>query len=153
MTPPLKCLRADPDGLGPLIRQSHQQPETTAICDLSGGWFPVPHGVICGTLMAAAQRQNWSALQQRDPHHPAVERMARVGRLMPGGRSLIANAAAVDHLTESLLDWVEELKIPRLGNYGITAADLDRVVEAASNRNNPIALTPSEIKILLQTRL
>lgn len=118
-----------------------------------GGWFPVPHGVICGTLMAAAQRQNWSALQQRDPHHPAVERMARVGRLMPGGRSLIANAAAVDHFTESLLDWVEELKIPRLGNYGITAADLDRVVEAASNRNNPIALTPSEIKILLQTRL
>ncbi|WP_114993748.1 iron-containing alcohol dehydrogenase [Synechococcus sp. UW179A] len=118
-----------------------------------GGWFAIPHGVICGTLMAAAQQQNWSALQQRDPHHPAVERMARVGRLMPGGSSLSDNKAAVDHFTKSLLNWVEELKIPRLGSYGITAADLDRIVEAASNRNNPIALTPSEIKILLQTRL
>ncbi|MAR51848.1 MAG: alcohol dehydrogenase [Propionibacteriaceae bacterium] len=118
-----------------------------------GGWFAIPHGVICGTLMAAAQQQNWSALQQRDPHHPAVERMARVGRLMPGGSSLSDNKAAVDHFTESLLDWVEELKVPRLGNYGITAADLDRIVEAASNRNNPIALTASEIKMLLQTRL
>ena len=118
-----------------------------------GGWFAIPHGVICGTLMAAAQQQNWSALQQRDPHHPAVERMARVGRLMPGGSSLSDNKAAVDHFTESLLDWIEELKVPRLGNYGITAADLDRIVEAASNRNNPIALTASEIKMLLQTRL
>ena len=118
-----------------------------------GGWFPIPHGVICGTLMAAAQQQNWRALQERDPHHPAVERMARVGRLMPGGGKLTKHNEAVNHFTESLLDWVEELRIPRLGDYGITAADLDRIVEAASNRNNPIALTPSEIKTLLQSRL
>ena len=118
-----------------------------------GGWFPIPHGVICGTLMASAQQQNWSALQQRDPHHPAVERMARVGRLMPGGSSLNEDKTAVDHFTESLLEWVDELKIPRLGNYGITDADLDRIVDAASNRNNPITLTPSEIKTLVQTRL
>lgn len=118
-----------------------------------GGWFPIPHGVICGTLMAAAQQQNWRALQERDPHHPAVERMARVGRLMPGGSKLTEHNEAVNHFTESLLDWVEELRIPRLGDYGITAADLDRIVEAASNRNNPIALTPSEIKTLLQSRL
>ena len=118
-----------------------------------GGWFPIPHGVICGTLMASAQQQNWSALQQRDPHHPAVERMARVGRLMPGGSSLNKDKTAVDHFTESLLEWVDELKIPRLGNYGITDADLDRIVDAASNRNNPITLTPSEIKTLVQTRL
>ena len=118
-----------------------------------GGWFPMPHGVICGTLMAAVQQQNWRALKQRDPHHPAVERMARVGRLMPGGGNISENAAAVDHLTDGLLDWVEELRLPRLSDYGITAADLDRIVEAASNRNNPIALSPSEIKALLETRL
>ena len=41
---------------------------------------------------------------------------------------------------------------PRLGDYGITAADLDRIAEAASNRNNPTAPTPSEIKALLQRR-
>ena len=118
-----------------------------------GGWFPMPHGVICGTLMGAAQQQNWSALKQRDPQHPAVERMARVGRLMPGGSHLSDNSAAVDHLTQCLLDWVEELKIARLGDYGITHGDLDRIVEAANNRNNPVALTPSEIKTLLEARL
>ena len=59
----------------------------------------------------------------------------------------------MDHFTDCLLRWVEELQLPRLSDYGITAADLDRIVEAASNRNNPIALSPSEIKALLQTRL
>ena len=118
-----------------------------------GGWFPMPHGVICGTLIGAAQQQNWSALKQRDPQHPAVERMARVGRLMPGGSHLSDNSAAVDHLTHCLLDWVEELKIARLGDYGITHGDLDRIVDAANNRNNPVALTPSEIKTLLEARL
>ena len=118
-----------------------------------GGWFQMPHGVICGTLMGAAQQQNWSALKQRDPQHPAVERMARVGRLMPGGSHLRDNSAAVDHLTQCLLDWVEELKIARLGDYGITHGDLDRIVDAANNRNNPVALTPSEIKTLLEARL
>ena len=118
-----------------------------------GGWFPMPHGVICGTLMGAAQQQNWSALKQRDPQHPAVERMARVGRLMPGGSHLRDNSAAVDHLTQCLLDWVEELQIARLGDYGITHGDLDRIVDAANNRNNPVALTPSEIKTLLEARL
>lgn len=118
-----------------------------------GGWFPMPHGMICGTLMAAAQQQNWSALQQRDPDNPAVERMARVGRLMPGGSNLRENSAAVDHLTSCLGQWVEELRLPRLSEYGITHADLDRIVNAANNRNNPIALTPSEIKTLLNSRL
>ena len=118
-----------------------------------GGWFPIPHGVICGTLMAVAQQQYWRALQQRDPHHPAVERMASVGRLMPGGSNLTEHTDAVDHFTETLLDWVDELKLPRLGDYGVSAADLDRIVEAASNRNNPIALTPAEIKALLKARL
>ena len=75
--------------------------------------------------------------------------MARVGRLMPGGNSLSENKAAVDHFTESLLDWVEELRIPRLGKYGITAADLDRIVEAASNRNNPVALTSHMVENIL----
>ena len=32
-----------------------------------GGYFPIPHGVVCGTLMAAALRANWQAMQSRDP--------------------------------------------------------------------------------------
>ena len=79
--------------------------------------------------------------------------MARVGRLMPGGSNLSENSAAVDHLTSCLSQWVEELRLPRLSDYGITHADLDQIVHAASNRNNPIELTPPEIKTLLKSRL
>ena len=118
-----------------------------------GGWFPIPHGVVCGTLMASAQRQNWLALQQRAPDHPAIRRMARVGRLMPGGQALKDDADAVEHLSTTLESWVEILAIPRLGHYGVERSDLDRIVNAAHNRNNPIDLTPAEIRDLVERRL
>ena len=118
-----------------------------------GGWFPIPHGVVCGTLMASAQRQNWLALQQRAPDHPAIRRMARVGRLMPEGQALKDDADAVEHLSTTLESWVEILAIPRLGHYGVERSDLDRIVNAALNRNNPIDLTAAEIRHLVERRL
>ena len=36
-----------------------------------GAFFPVPHGVVCGTLLAAATAANIRALEQREPRHPA----------------------------------------------------------------------------------
>ena len=117
-----------------------------------GGKHPIPHGVICGTLIASAQRQNWDALKQRAPEHPTIHRMARVGRMMPGGFDLKDDYAAVDHFTEELENWVEMLGIPRLGCFDIKDSDLDLIVQESSNRHNPIELTDSEIRSLLERR-
>jgi alcohol dehydrogenase class IV len=117
-----------------------------------GGWFPIPHGVACGTLIGAAQRQNWQAILARDPANPAVARMARVGRLLPGGTAL-GEPEAAEHLTQVLENWVEELAMPRLGAYGIGATEVERLVAAADNRQNPIALEAGEIRSLLLQRL
>ena len=117
-----------------------------------GGKYPIPHGVICGTLIGSAQRQNWDALKQRAPDHPAITRMARVGRLMPGGLELEDDYDAVDHLTSVLEEWVDKLAIPRLGSFGLTDFDLDSIVIEASNRNNPVQLSNEEIRSLLERR-
>ena len=39
-----------------------------------GGWYPIPHGVICGSLMASAQRQNWDHISAHASQHPAVQK-------------------------------------------------------------------------------
>lgn len=117
-----------------------------------GGWFPIPHGVACGTLIGAAQRQTWQALRSRAPDHPALGRMARVGRLLNGGEDL-PDAEAAAWLTTTLEAWVDELALPRLGAYGIGEGDLERLVAAADNRQNPIALEPAEIRTLVEQRL
>ncbi len=37
-----------------------------------GAFFPIPHGVVCGTLVGAATRVNLAALRERDPDNPGL---------------------------------------------------------------------------------
>lgn len=117
-----------------------------------GGFFPIPHGVICGTLMAAAVRANWQALQKRQPDRPAVAKMARLGQLLcqESGKS---DAYYCDALVVILEEWTQQLNLPKLGEYGVDSDDLDKILDQTHNRNNPIELTKDEIRAFLDTRI
>jgi hypothetical protein len=47
-----------------------------------GAFFPIPHGVVCGTLVAAATRINIATLRDRDPNSPALRKYAEAGLLL-----------------------------------------------------------------------
>ena len=117
-----------------------------------GGFFPIPHGVICGTLMAAAVRANWQALKSRQPNSPAIAKMARLGQ-----RLCLETGKSTDYYGEALVailsDWTEQLSLPRLSAYGVQASDLDKILDQTQNRNNPIDLTRDEIAALVESRL
>ena len=83
---------------------------------------------------------------------PALAKMARVGALLRG-HPPGSEGADCDALLEVLDEWTVALDIPRLGRYGIGASDLDRILDQAANRNNPIALEREEIRALLEARL
>jgi len=120
-----------------------------------GAFFPVPHGVVCGTLLAAATEVNIRALRRRDPENPALAKYAAAGRLLSGGDEPAAERA-LDRLVETLAAWVERLRIPRLGAFGMTTADVPRVVAAsggASMKTNPVVLGDDEIADILERRL
>lgn len=117
-----------------------------------GGYFPIPHGVVCGTLVTAALRANLKALRSRAPNSPALAKLARVGGLLTG-EPYHPEAPACDALQDLLDDWTMRLDIPRLGAYGIGESDLERILAAAANRNNPVELTREEIRALLSERL
>jgi alcohol dehydrogenase len=119
-----------------------------------GAFFPIPHGIVCGTLVAEACRINIAALAERAPEHPALTKYADVGRLLAGG--YLADAEARSALVETLEDWTRRLYLPRLGEYGVKEADLDRVVahsRGSSMKTNPVVLTDAEIAGLVRARL
>jgi alcohol dehydrogenase len=98
-----------------------------------GGLFPVPHGAACGTLVAEVTLTSRDALRQRSPSSPALEKYARVGRLVSGGPDDDAGA-----LTATLAAWVDRLQLPGLAMA--TVADLPRLVadsRGSSMRTNP----------------
>jgi len=120
-----------------------------------GAYFPIPHGVVCGTLVAAATQINIAAMQARAPNHPALAKYAEVGRLL-GGRNELDDMAARAALIALLAEWSERLQLPHLNRYGINSKDFPLIVansRGSSMLTNPIVLTDTEIEAILVERL
>lgn len=120
-----------------------------------GAFFPIPHGVVCGTLVAEATRVNIAALRARAPDSPALRKYAEAGVLL-SGRMFNSEQAAQDGLVELLQDWTQRLELPRLGAYGVGEDDVGRIVancRGGSMQTNPLVLDDAEIGDLVRTRL
>jgi alcohol dehydrogenase class IV len=120
-----------------------------------GAFFPIPHGVVCGTLVAEATRMNVKSLKTRDKASEALIKYAQAGRLLSKDAHL-DNEAALEALVEILEKWTAQLKLPRLSKYGITEQDIPHIVansRGSSMKTNPIVLTDSEIASILAARL
>jgi len=122
-----------------------------------GAFFPIPHGVVCGTLLAEATRINIEALRARQPESPALAKYAQVGHLLAQGKADHKDdEKALASLLRHLQDWTQRLDLPRLGQFGVTEADLPRIVahsRGSSMRTNPIALRDDEIAAIVRARL
>jgi alcohol dehydrogenase class IV len=120
-----------------------------------GAFFPIPHGAACGTLVATATRINIEVLRAREPAHLALEKYAQAGRLLSRQGQLDRDAAHAA-LIDTLEAWTRELKLPTLAHYGVTQADIPRIVansRGSSMKTNPVHLEDSDIAAILAARL
>ena len=120
-----------------------------------GAFFPMPHGVACGTLLAAATRVNIAVMAAREPANPALAKYARVGRLLHGMKHM-DDIAARGALLQSLEAWTEGMHLPRLGEFGVGEADLPRIIancRGSSMKTNPVLLSDAEVGEVLRARL
>jgi alcohol dehydrogenase len=120
-----------------------------------GAQFPIPHGVVCGTLLAEATDINIQAMGRREPENPALAKYARVGRMLREDWNL-SDAQAWGALIGDLRSWVEQLEIPRLGAYGIGESQIPGIVadsRGSSMKTNPLVLDDDDLAQLLRRRL
>jgi len=120
-----------------------------------GAFFPVPHGVVCGTLVYEASRMNIEAMQTRMPENYALVKYAEAGRLITNQQNS-DDADARTALLDLLADWTARLKMKRLSRYGIRDADVAKIVAGSrgnSMKTNPVELTDEEIGMLIRSRL
>ncbi len=114
-----------------------------------GGRFPIPHGVVCGTLLAPANRVTIDRLRKLGSEGEArLEKIARVGRLL-SGRADAGRDLGCDLLLERLEEWSAALRMPRLGDYGVVGSDIESIAKAAGNGNNPVKLDVQAITEIL----
>ncbi len=120
-----------------------------------GAFFPIPHGVVCGTLAATATAINIEAMETREPDNPALPKYAEIGRRFAMQKGL-SGVDARKFLVTTLQQWEEQLELPRLSAYRITSADFSRIVansRGSSMKTNPIVLTDAEVTRILEARL
>jgi alcohol dehydrogenase class IV len=118
-----------------------------------GGFFPMPHGVVCGTLIGAATQANVEAMRL-DPrkHGGALEKFAKAGALL-SGKPMSTIDAGCDQLLETLDNWIETTRIAKLSAYGVTRVDFPRILDKSNNKNSPITLDRGQMQAILEARL
>lgn len=120
-----------------------------------GAFYPIPHGIVCGTLVATATRVNINALHEREPDNIALQRYARAAEVLAEKRFASQDEALLA-LVSLLEDWTQKLGIARLSAYGLTEQGLDHVIancRGSSMKTNPIVLTDDEVRAILLERL
>jgi len=120
-----------------------------------GAYFPIPHGLCCGTLVAEATAVNIRALRERDPENGALDKYAWVGRLLAESEGADRDDD-LDALVRTLREWTERLALARLGAYGMEPGHMSKVVagsRGSSMKTNPIVLTDGEVEEIVSRRL
>lgn len=120
-----------------------------------GAFYPIPHGVACGTLVATATAVNIAALEARAPNSSALPKYAEIGRRFAMQKGLNGPDAR-SFLVDTLRQWEETLALPRLAHYRVASADFPRIVANArgsSMKTNPVELTDTELTHILEERL
>lgn len=117
-----------------------------------GGYFRIPHGVVCGTLFAPSVKYTLEQLLQSGADYPVLKKFSKTGYLLSGktGDDIDEGCGL---LVDTLYEWTDRLEIPKLGAYGIGEFHLDMLVSEAGQKNNPAKLLPDTLKAILIERL
>ncbi len=118
-----------------------------------GGLFPIPHGVVCGTLLGEANRINIEALQTRIPGSEALQKYGMIGEKLGFYLPETPVPERMERLTSGLTGWVEKMEIPRLGTFGIGRADIPGILSLSDQKANPVTLTESEFRGIVENRI
>lgn len=121
-----------------------------------GAFFPAPHGVVCGRLLAETTQVNIDALRQVNPAHLSLNRYAQIGRFLPKAQASWTDDQAIQALVDLLFEWQARFALPNLSAFGMRSEDIARVVANSrgnSMKTNPVVLSDTQLGDILQSCL
>ena len=117
-----------------------------------GGMYSIPHGLVCGTLMASCNEINVRELRKNNTNQVALQKYTLLGKLFLDKKENSADNY-IDGFIEYLHKLTHEFKLPGLGKYGIEENDIDLICKITENKNNPIKLTSGDMNEIIYSRL
>jgi alcohol dehydrogenase class IV len=116
-----------------------------------GGMFDIPHGLICGTLMARSNEINIRELRKNDKNHVALKKYAILGKLFIE-KSGHSEVYYTDGFVNYLHNLTNDLKLPGLRKSGLDEENVSIVCSITEIKNNPVKLAfENLVEILLKS--
>ena len=116
-----------------------------------GAMYDIPHGLICGTLMAAGNEVNVKRLRKTGDPRGALLKYSVLGRLFRGdtGRT---NDYYIDAFIDHLYRITSDLGLAGLKKAGIRGNDLEAICNSTGLKNNPVKLDCEDLMEILEKR-
>jgi alcohol dehydrogenase class IV len=116
-----------------------------------GGRYDIPHGVICSSVMPAANQVTVRKLR-KNGNSIFLLKYARAGALFTS-KAGASSSYYVDALLEFIGQCHTELQIPTLSQAGVDPMALPRLAATTDNKYNPVKLEREEILEVLTLSL
>ena len=116
-----------------------------------GGVIPVPHGVVCGTLMEPANRLALTRLRQSDGENPALLKYSILGKIF-SDKPQQSDTWYQDHFINTLTTMSSTLEIPDLGQYQIRDETVEKILSDTGNKYNPVNFDRNDLATILLSK-
>jgi alcohol dehydrogenase class IV len=117
-----------------------------------GGLYDIPHGVICGTLMAVTNEVNVRELRKLSDRSAALNKYSILGKIFLEDKEKTDNYY-IDGFIKCLHDLTFELNLPGLYKYGVRENNLVIISGMTEIKNNPVKLTFENLLEIISNRL
>lgn len=116
-----------------------------------GGFYDIPHGVVCGSMMAPVFADTIDNLIEQ-PEHPALQKLIIVSKVFSDFKYK-TEKEYLQAFKEKLIHISKLLEIPRLSEYGFKAESIPKIVENTSHKYHPVKHTPEQLAEELKSRI
>jgi len=116
-----------------------------------GGFYHIPHGVACGSLMAPVFATTIDNLQDQ-AEHPAIKKLIIISKVFADFKYK-RDMEYLQAFKEKLIHITTLLEVPLLSDYGLNEEGIQKVVDCTSHKNHPVKLTNDQLINALKVRI
>lgn len=117
-----------------------------------GGYFDIPHGVVCSVLMGPVNRLTVKKLRRTGSGEQALKKYAVAGSLF-SEKGKCSDDYYIDYLLNLIEEYSTRMNIPKLSAYGISKNDFEKIIRDTDNKYNPVKLNLEELEAALEMAL
>jgi alcohol dehydrogenase class IV len=117
-----------------------------------GGFFNIPHGLVCARMMEPVNRLTIDKLKKISPDDPGLYKYARIGKLFSKDKNR-SDSDYIAILMDRINEWTEKFDLKRLSDFGVTKRDFERIIAETGNKYNPAKLDGDELHQALSLAL